>query len=85
MILSEVRFRAKFHALHFLLPRRAAVYCKLKSGPHAAAVHLCVRSQQLIIMAHPLRTCAKRVAEAMLKMIKLDIKGLKKAYEGRSP
>jgi predicted 3-demethylubiquinone-9 3-methyltransferase (glyoxalase superfamily) len=27
---------------------------------------------------------AKRVAEAMLKMDKLDIEGLKKAYEGRS-
>jgi predicted 3-demethylubiquinone-9 3-methyltransferase (glyoxalase superfamily) len=31
------------------------------------------------------RARAKRVAEAMLKMIKLDIEGLKKAYEGRSP
>jgi len=30
------------------------------------------------------RARAKRVAEAMLKMIKLDIEGLKKAYEGRS-
>ena len=29
------------------------------------------------------RERAKRVAEAMLKMIKLDIEGLKKAYEGR--
>jgi predicted 3-demethylubiquinone-9 3-methyltransferase (glyoxalase superfamily) len=29
------------------------------------------------------RARAKRVAEAMLKMIKLDIAGLKKAYEGR--
>ena len=29
------------------------------------------------------RARAKRVAEAMLKMIKLDIEGLKKAYEGR--
>jgi predicted 3-demethylubiquinone-9 3-methyltransferase (glyoxalase superfamily) len=29
------------------------------------------------------RARAKRVAEAMLKMIKLDIDGLKKAYEGR--
>jgi hypothetical protein len=27
----------------------------------------------------------KRIAEAMLKMITLDIEGLKKAYEGRSP
>ena len=25
---------------------------------------------------------AKRMAEAMLKMVKLDISGLKKAYEG---
>jgi len=31
------------------------------------------------------RAPAKRVAEAMLKMIKLDIEGLKKAYKGRSP
>ena len=31
------------------------------------------------------RARAKRVAEAMLKMIKLDIEGLKKAYEGSSP
>jgi hypothetical protein len=31
------------------------------------------------------RARAKRVAEAMLKMIKLDIDGLNKAYEGRSP
>jgi predicted 3-demethylubiquinone-9 3-methyltransferase (glyoxalase superfamily) len=31
------------------------------------------------------RARAKRVAEAMLKMVKLDIEGLKKAYEGRSP
>jgi predicted 3-demethylubiquinone-9 3-methyltransferase (glyoxalase superfamily) len=31
------------------------------------------------------RARATRVAEAMLKMIKLDIEGLKKAYEGRSP
>jgi predicted 3-demethylubiquinone-9 3-methyltransferase (glyoxalase superfamily) len=31
------------------------------------------------------RARAKRVAEAMLKMIKLDIEGLKQAYEGRSP
>ena len=30
------------------------------------------------------RARAKRVAEAMLKMIKLDIEALKKAYEGRS-
>jgi predicted 3-demethylubiquinone-9 3-methyltransferase (glyoxalase superfamily) len=29
------------------------------------------------------RERAKRVAEAMLKMIKFDIEGLKKAYEGR--
>jgi predicted 3-demethylubiquinone-9 3-methyltransferase (glyoxalase superfamily) len=26
---------------------------------------------------------AKRVAEAMLKMVKLDIAGLKEAYDGR--
>ena len=31
------------------------------------------------------RARAKRVAEAMLKMVKLDIEGLKKACEGRSP
>jgi predicted 3-demethylubiquinone-9 3-methyltransferase (glyoxalase superfamily) len=31
------------------------------------------------------RARAKRVAEAMLKMVKLDIEGLKKAYEGRLP
>jgi predicted 3-demethylubiquinone-9 3-methyltransferase (glyoxalase superfamily) len=31
------------------------------------------------------RTRAKRVAEAMLKMIKLDIEELKKAYEGYPP
>ena len=31
------------------------------------------------------RARAKRVAEAMLKMIKLDIKELKKAYEGSTP
>jgi predicted 3-demethylubiquinone-9 3-methyltransferase (glyoxalase superfamily) len=31
------------------------------------------------------RARAKRVAEAMLKMVKLDIEGLNKAYEGRSP
>jgi hypothetical protein len=31
------------------------------------------------------RARAKRLAEAMQKMIKLDIEGLKKAYEGRSP
>jgi predicted 3-demethylubiquinone-9 3-methyltransferase (glyoxalase superfamily) len=31
------------------------------------------------------RARANRVAEAMLKMVKLDIEGLKKAYEGRSP
>jgi hypothetical protein len=28
---------------------------------------------------------SKRIAEAMLKMIKLDIERLKKAYEGLSP
>jgi hypothetical protein len=84
MILREVRFRAKFHALHFFAAS-GCLYRNSIRGPHAAAVHLCVRSQQLIIVAHPLRTCVKRVAEAMLKMIKLDIEGLKKAYEGRSP
>jgi predicted 3-demethylubiquinone-9 3-methyltransferase (glyoxalase superfamily) len=31
------------------------------------------------------RARAKRVAEAMLKMIKLDIAELKKAYEGHTP
>jgi hypothetical protein len=31
------------------------------------------------------RARAKRVALAMLKMIKLDIERLKKAHEGRSP
>jgi predicted 3-demethylubiquinone-9 3-methyltransferase (glyoxalase superfamily) len=30
------------------------------------------------------RAKARRVAEAMLKMVKLDIAGLRKAYEGRS-
>jgi len=30
------------------------------------------------------RARAKRVADAMLKMVKLDIEGLKRAYEGRS-
>jgi hypothetical protein len=30
------------------------------------------------------RMRAKRVAEAMLNMVKLDIKGLRSAYEGRS-
>src|ERR1700676_1357808 len=34
------------------------------------------------MMKDPDRARAKRVAEAMLKMIKLDIEGLKKAYEG---
>jgi predicted 3-demethylubiquinone-9 3-methyltransferase (glyoxalase superfamily) len=36
------------------------------------------------MMKDPDRARAKRVAEAMLKMVKLDIAGLKKAYEGRS-
>ena len=31
----------------------------------------------------PFAARAKRVAEAMLKMVKLDIDGLKKGYEGR--
>jgi predicted 3-demethylubiquinone-9 3-methyltransferase (glyoxalase superfamily) len=35
------------------------------------------------MMKDPDRARAKRVAEAMLKMVKLDIDGLKKAYEGR--
>jgi hypothetical protein len=30
------------------------------------------------------RMRAKRVAEAMLNMVKLDIEGLRSAYEGRS-
>ena len=34
------------------------------------------------MMKDPDRARAKRVAEAMLKMVKLDIAGLKKAYEG---
>jgi hypothetical protein len=29
------------------------------------------------------RARAKRVAEAMMKMVKLDIAGIKKAYDGR--
>jgi predicted 3-demethylubiquinone-9 3-methyltransferase (glyoxalase superfamily) len=33
-------------------------------------------------MKDPDRARAKRVAEAMLKMVKLDIAGLKKAYDG---
>jgi predicted 3-demethylubiquinone-9 3-methyltransferase (glyoxalase superfamily) len=37
------------------------------------------------MMKGPDRARAKRVAEAMLKMTKLEIEGLKKAYEGRSP
>jgi predicted 3-demethylubiquinone-9 3-methyltransferase (glyoxalase superfamily) len=36
------------------------------------------------MMKDPDRARAKRVADAMLKMVKLDIEGLKKAYEGRS-
>jgi predicted 3-demethylubiquinone-9 3-methyltransferase (glyoxalase superfamily) len=35
------------------------------------------------MMKDPDRARAKRVAEAMLKMVKLDIAGLKKAYEGK--
>jgi predicted 3-demethylubiquinone-9 3-methyltransferase (glyoxalase superfamily) len=35
------------------------------------------------MMKDPDRTKAKRVAEAMLKMVKLDIAGLQKAYDGR--
>ena len=35
------------------------------------------------MMKDPDRTRAKRVAEAMLKMVKLDLAELKKAYEGR--
>jgi hypothetical protein len=34
------------------------------------------------MMKDPDRTRAKRVAEAMLQMVKLDIAGLKRAYEG---
>jgi predicted 3-demethylubiquinone-9 3-methyltransferase (glyoxalase superfamily) len=30
------------------------------------------------------RARVRRVAEAMLKMVKLDIAGLRKAYEGRA-
>ena len=36
------------------------------------------------MMKDPDRARAKRVADAMLKMVKLDIEGLKRAYEGRS-
>jgi len=36
------------------------------------------------MMKDPDRSRAKRVAEAMLKMIKLDIDGLKKAYQSGS-
>lgn len=35
------------------------------------------------MMKDPDRTRAKRVAEAMMKMVKLDVAGLRKAYEGR--
>jgi predicted 3-demethylubiquinone-9 3-methyltransferase (glyoxalase superfamily) len=35
------------------------------------------------MMADPDRARARRVAEAMLKMVKLDVAGLKAAYEGR--
>jgi predicted 3-demethylubiquinone-9 3-methyltransferase (glyoxalase superfamily) len=35
------------------------------------------------LMKQPDRTRARRVAEAMLKMVKLDLAGLKAAYEGR--
>jgi predicted 3-demethylubiquinone-9 3-methyltransferase (glyoxalase superfamily) len=38
-----------------------------------------------LMMKDPDRARAKRVAEAMLKMTKLDIEGLKQAYDGRSP
>jgi len=34
------------------------------------------------MMKDPDRARAKRVAEAMLKMVKFDIAGLQKAYEG---
>jgi predicted 3-demethylubiquinone-9 3-methyltransferase (glyoxalase superfamily) len=34
------------------------------------------------MMKDPDRTRAKRVTEAMLKMVKLDVTGLKKAYDG---
>ncbi len=34
------------------------------------------------MMKDPDRARAKRVAEAMLKMVKIDIAGLRKAYEG---
>jgi predicted 3-demethylubiquinone-9 3-methyltransferase (glyoxalase superfamily) len=34
------------------------------------------------MMKDPDRVRAKRVAQAMLKMVKLDIAGLQKAYEG---
>jgi len=37
------------------------------------------------MMKDPDRTRAKRVAEAMLEMVKLDIAGLKRAYEGSPP
>ena len=36
------------------------------------------------VMKDSNRARAERVAEAMLKMIKLEVEGLKKAYEGRS-
>ena len=35
------------------------------------------------MMKDPDRTRAKRVAEAMMKMVKLDIAGLQKAYDGK--
>jgi predicted 3-demethylubiquinone-9 3-methyltransferase (glyoxalase superfamily) len=36
------------------------------------------------MMKDPDRMRAKRVAEAMLNMVKLDVEGLQSAYEGRS-
>src|SRR3954451_6870479 len=35
------------------------------------------------MMKFPDRTKAKRVAEAMMQMVKLDVAGLQKAYDGR--
>jgi predicted 3-demethylubiquinone-9 3-methyltransferase (glyoxalase superfamily) len=45
--------------------------------------HLFVPAVLAGMMKGPDRARAKRVAEAMLGMVKLDIAGLQKAYDGR--
>src|SRR3984893_8210016 len=58
-------------ALLFAARSSGCLYRRLNSGPHAsqnevtaqagpAAIHLCVRSQQLIDVAHPLRPCGTK-------------------------